>query len=84
MVAIGGKSKKAALPSQPQFVIKLAEGLNQFAQIGLDDKNHTTLAWIGDPNAATKFNSKYEAKSRVREMADVPDTRVFHMLEKSA
>jgi hypothetical protein len=84
MTAIGGKSRKAKLPAQPQVVIKLAHGLNEFAQIGLDDKNNTTLAWIGDPNAATKFNSKYEAKSRTRDMADVPETRIFHVLEKSA
>jgi hypothetical protein len=84
MTVIGGKSRKVALPSQPQFVIKLAHGLNQFAQIGLDDKNHTTISWTGDPNAATKFNSKYEAKYRTREMEDIPASRVFHVLEKSA
>ena len=84
MTAIGGKSRKADAPSQPQFVIKLAQGLNQFAQIGLDDKSHTTLAWIGDPNAATKFNSKFEAKSRTRDIEDIPATRVFHTLEKTA
>jgi hypothetical protein len=81
MTIIGGKSRKAKLPSQPQVVIKLAHGLNQFAQIGMDGEQRTTLAWIGDPNAATKFNSKYEAKSRTRDMADIPETRVFHTLE---
>jgi hypothetical protein len=43
----------------------------------MDDKQCATITWIGDPNAATKFNSKYEAKSRSRDMADIPDTRVF-------
>ncbi len=84
MTVIGGKTRKAKLPAQPQIVIKLAHGLNQFAQISLDDKNQITLSWIGDPNAATKFNSKYEAKLRTRDMADIPETRVFHLLEKSA
>lgn len=81
MTVIGGKSRKEKLPSQPQFVVKLAFDLNQYAVIGMDDKSHATIVWIGDPNAATKFNSKYEAKSRIREFADVPATRVFHMLE---
>jgi hypothetical protein len=84
MTAIGGKHRKPKLPSQPQVVVKLADGLNQYASIGVDGEQRTTLAWIGDPNAATKFNSKYEAKSRVRDMADIPETRVFHTLEKSA
>ena len=84
MTAIGGKSRKSDAPSQPQYVIKLAEGLNQFAQISPDAQGHTVISWIGDPNAATKFNSKYEAKSRTREMENIPATRVFHMLEKAS
>ena len=47
-------------------------------------ENRATLAWIGDPNAATKFNSKYEAKSRTRDMEDIPASRVFHTLEKAS
>lgn len=81
MVAIGGKAKKAKLPSQPQFVVQRAMGANEFALIGVDEKQHTTIRWVGDPNSATKFNSKYEAKSRVRDMVDVPDTRMFKMLD---
>jgi hypothetical protein len=81
MVAIGGgKSRKEKLPSQPQFVVQLSSELNQYALIGMDEKNMATLTWIGDPNAATKFNSKYEAKSRVRDMVDIPTTRVFFTL----
>ena len=84
MVTIGGKSRKPKLPTQPQFVIKLAEHLNEYAVIGTDDNQRATLAWIGDPNAATKFDSKYQAKSRTREIADIPETRVFRMLKAGA
>ena len=80
MVTIGGKHRKPKLPSQPQVVIQLAAHLNQYAAIGMDGDQRATLAWIGDPNAATKFNSKYEAKTRVRDFADIPSTRVFHTL----
>ena len=77
MTAIGGKHRTPKLPSQPQFVIQLAPHVNDYAVIGMDDHGMATLAWIGDPNAATKFNSKYEAKSRTRDMADIPATRMF-------
>lgn len=80
MSVIGGKARKPKLPSQPQVVIQLAAHLNQYAAIGVDAERNATIAWIGDPNAATKFNSKYEAKSRTRDFADMPQTRVFFML----
>jgi hypothetical protein len=80
MVTIGGKSRKASLPAQPQVVIQRANFTNEFALIGLDDRQQATIAWVGDPNAATKFNSKYEAKSRVRDFEDVPESRVFKVL----
>ncbi len=83
MTAIGGKHRKPKLPSQPQVIVQLAEHLNQYAIFGMDDKQNATIAWIGDPNAATKFNSKYEAKSRTRDMADIPETRIFRVLEKA-
>lgn len=82
MTVIGGKHRKPKLPSQPQIVIQLAANLNSFAVLGMDEKQHATLSWIGDPNAATKFNSKYEAKSRTRDMADIPETRVFQCWRK--
>jgi hypothetical protein len=82
MVAIGGKPRKAKLPSQPQVVVQRAAFTNEFALFSADDKGMTIITWIGDPNAATKFNSKYEAKSRVRDMHDVPDSRVFKVLQK--
>jgi hypothetical protein len=84
MIAIGGKPRKAKLPAQPQVVVQRAPFTNEFALIGADDKGLTTITWIGDPNGATKFSSKYEAKSRVREMEDVPETRVFKVMEHKA
>jgi hypothetical protein len=80
MVVIGGKGRQPKLPSQPQVVIQLADHINRYAVIGLNDQQQATISWIGDPNAATKFNSKYEAKSRVRDFEDVPPTRVFHLM----
>jgi hypothetical protein len=61
-------------------VIKLAEHLNEFALLGTDSEGKLTISWIGDPNAATKFDSKYAAKTRVRDIEEVPATRVFHTL----
>lgn len=85
MVAIGGgKQRKPKLPQQPQVVIQRAFGINEYALFGIDDNQSTTISWIGDPNAATKFNSKYEAKHRTREMEDIPDTRVMKLLERKA
>lgn len=81
MVTIGGKPRKAKLPSQPQVVVQRAPFTNEFALLGVDAGGLTTITWIGDPNGATKFNSRYEAKSRVREMSDVPETRAFKVLE---
>lgn len=81
MTAIGGKSRKAKTPAQPQVVIERSVFANAFALFGVDDKGHTIISWIGDPNAATKFNSKFEAKSRTRDMEDVPETRVFKVLD---
>jgi hypothetical protein len=81
MTTIGGKHREPKLPSQPQFVIEWALNSNRFATFGVDDKGHTTIGWIGDPNAASKFNSKFEAKSRTRDMANIPDSRVFRELE---
>lgn len=81
MVTIGGKTKKAHAPIQPQYVVQAAENVNEYLLIGNDDKGHVVLSWIGDPNSATKFDSKYQAKHRTREMADVPETRTFRQLE---
>ncbi len=73
MTAIGGKIKRIK-PAQPQFVVQLSPNHNEYLKLGSE------LEWVGDPNAATKFDSKYAAKCRVRELADVPDGRVFKEL----
>lgn len=36
--------------------------------------------WVGDPNAATKFDSKYSAKERTRNIENVSATRCFKEL----
>jgi hypothetical protein len=84
MTAIGGKHRKPKLPSQPQVVIQSACGINRFAVLGTDEVGCTVVTWTGDPSSATKYNSKYEAKSRVRDLLDIPESRVFHTLERSA
>lgn len=81
MVTIGGKSRKPKTPTKPQIVIQRAVGVNEYAQIGMDDKSNLTLAWIGDPNAASKYDSKYDAKFRTRHIEDIPETRTFKTLE---
>ncbi len=77
MTAIGGKTKKVK-PTQPQYVVQLAPHLNEFAK--LEYRDEVVITWIGDPNAATKFDSKYAAKVRMREFEDVPATRCFREL----
>lgn len=81
MVTIGGKTKKAKTPSKPQVVIQRGFSLNEYALIGMDDRQNVTLAWVGDPNAATKFESKYDAKNRTRHIDDIPENRTFRVLE---
>lgn len=84
MVAIGGKTlkKKPHAPTQPQYVVQSANYTNEYLLIGHDDQGNTIVSWIGDPNAATKFDSKYHAKTRIREMENVPSTRCFKQLEQ--
>jgi len=77
MPTIGGKIK-AVKSTQPQYVVQLAPHLNEFACLKYDGE--VTVTWIGDPNAATKFDSKYAAKARMREFEDVPATRCFREL----
>lgn len=74
MTTIGGKTKKIK-PTKPQYVVQLAPHLNEFAK--LEYRDEVIVTWIGDPNAATKFDSKYAAKARMREFEDVPATRCF-------
>ncbi len=77
MTTIGGKPRKPAAPTKPQVVIQRGFGLNEYALIGTDDKSNTTLAWVGDPNSATKYDSRYDAKFRTRHIADIPENRAF-------
>lgn len=70
---IGGKTKLKK-PIQPQFVVQRSENANEFLKLG------EQIVWVGDPNSATKFDSKYQAKTRVRELEDVPQTRCFKEL----
>lgn len=81
MVTIGGKTRSPKKPTKPQFVIQRGYGLNEYAQIGMDDKNNALISWVGDPNAATKYDSKYDAKFRTRNIDDIPENRVFKQLE---
>lgn len=84
MVTIGGKSRKPKVPTKPQVVIQRGFGLNEYALIGADEKSNITLDWVGDPNAATKFDSKYDAKARTRHIADIPENRSFRVLSEGA
>lgn len=77
---IGGKTKLKK-PSQPQYVVQKSGVLNEFLRFDIDVDNGFTISWVGDPNSATKFDSKYQAKTRVREFEDVPATRCFKELE---
>jgi hypothetical protein len=81
MATIGGKSRKPKVPTKPQVVIQRGFSLNEYALIGIDDKHNVTLAWVGDPNAASKFESKYDAKNRTRHIADIPENRSYRVLE---
>lgn len=78
MITIGGKTR-VVRPTQPQFVVQLASYLNEFMLLKVEGDDLLVL-WVGDPNAATKFNSKYNAKMRVREIENIPVTRCFKEL----
>jgi hypothetical protein len=75
---IGGKTKVAKV-TQPQFVVQLSSNANSFAKLEYVN-GEVIVNWVGDPNAATQFTSKYAAKTRVRELVDVPETRCFKEL----
>jgi hypothetical protein len=79
MTAIGGKTK-IKKPAQPQFVVQLSEGANEYALLKADDMGVMHINWVGDPNSATKFSSKYNAKLRIRELENIPGTRCFKEL----
>jgi hypothetical protein len=76
---IGGKIKRKT-PAQPQFVVQRTALANEYMKIAHNEDGEMEINWVGDPNAATQFDSKYHAKSRVRELMDVPETRCFKEL----
>lgn len=75
-----GRKIKAKKATQPQYVVQVAEDINQYAKFATDEAGELHIVWVGDPNAATKFDSKYGAKLRVRELDNVPQTRCFREL----
>lgn len=75
---IGGKTK-VKKPTQPQYVVQIAEHINEYLKLTFDGSTINAF-WVGDPNSATKFDSKYQAKTRVREFDNVPQTRCFREL----
>lgn len=77
---IGGKTKAKVKATQPEYVVQAAEHVNEYAKFTTDDFGKLHINWVGDPNAATKFQSKYQAKFRTREVADIPQTRCFKEL----
>lgn len=79
MTAIGGKHK-IKLATQPQYVVQAAEHVNEYAVFKTDAAGKLMVQWVGDPNSATKFDSKYQAKFRTRELDNVPQTRCFRQL----
>ena len=78
MTTIGGKSR-IKRPTQPQIIIQRAEGINEFLCIetAIGQPGDSYVYWVGDPKAATKFDSKYAAKCRIRGIEDVPLSRVY-------
>ena len=79
MVQIGGKTKKAHKPTQPQYVVQKAYGANEYLKFVADDSG-LSFTWTSDPNDATQFASKYAAKERIREIDGIPAGRVIKEL----
>ena len=76
---IGGTKRKEQKATQPQYVVQIASHINEYAKL-VYENGQVLINWVGDPNAATQFGSKYAAKARIRELADVPETRCFREL----
>ena len=79
MVQIGGKTKNAHKPTQPQYVVQKAYGVNEYLKFVADDSG-LAFTWTSDPQEATKFDSKYAAKERVRDIDGLPATPCFKEL----
>lgn len=76
---IGGTKRKPLKATQPMFVVQKGYLANEYMKLVYED-GQVTIIWVGDPNAATQFTSKYAAKARIRELDDVPSTRCFKEL----
>ncbi len=76
MTIIGGP-RKIVRAAQPQYVVRASAHTNEYLLLKTNDRGQLHAEWIGDPNAATKFDSRYQAKERTRELENVPDTRLF-------
>lgn len=76
---IGGKTKKAHKADKFQFVVQKAYGVNEYLKFVADDSG-LSFTWTSDPNDATKFDSKYAAKERVRDIEGLSATRCFKEL----
>lgn len=79
MVQIGGKTKNAHKPTQPQYVVQKAYGVNEYLKFVADDSG-LAFTWTSDPQEATKFDSKYASKERVRDIDGLPATPCFKEL----
>ena len=76
---IGGKTKKAHKATQPQFVVQESYGANSYLKFIADDSG-LVFTWTSDPQEATKFDSKYAAKERIRDIIGMPTTLCFKEL----
>lgn len=76
---IGGTKRKEAKATQPMYVVQKSSSLNDFAKLEYIN-GEVIVNWVGDPNVATQFSSKYAAKARIRELVDAPETRCFKEL----
>lgn len=76
---IGGTKRKPLKATQPMFVVQKGYLANEYLKL-VYEAGSINIEWVGDPNAATQFSSKYAAKARIRELADVPETRCFKEL----
>ncbi len=75
-----GQKTKTLKPSQPQVVCQRGQGQNEFLLLTVDPQGGLLQQWIGDPKAATKWDSRYAAKCRIRDIEGLPEGRVWKEL----
>jgi len=61
------------------FVVQESYGANSYLKFVADDSG-LAFTWTSDPQEATKFDSKYAAKERVRDIDGLPATPCFKEL----